>query len=163
MQDVPAPATKLGPGYRRLFAAATISNLGDGIGLVAYPWLASAVTRNPLLITLVVVAQRLPWLVFSLPAGVVADRYDRRKVMVVANLGRAAMTLLVGVIVLGHQSSLPGPDELDSLNGLAAETLDTNVSLYLLVLVATLVLGIGEVLYDNAAQTFMPHVVEADQ
>ena len=43
----------LGANYRRLFTASTISNLGDGVGLVAYPWLASAVTRNPVLIALV--------------------------------------------------------------------------------------------------------------
>ena len=46
--------------------------------LIAYPWLASAVTRNPILIALVAVAQRLPWLVFTLPAGVITDRDDRR-------------------------------------------------------------------------------------
>ena len=37
----------------KLFGASTISNLGDGIGIIAYPWLASAVTRHPLLIALV--------------------------------------------------------------------------------------------------------------
>ena len=35
------------------FAASTISNLGDGIGVIAYPWLATALTRDPLLIALV--------------------------------------------------------------------------------------------------------------
>ena len=45
----------LGPRYRQLFAASTISNLGDGVGVIAYPWLASAITRNPLLIALVAV------------------------------------------------------------------------------------------------------------
>ena len=69
---MPRPAA-LGANYRRLITAAGVSNLGDGIGTVAYPWLASAVTRNPLLISLVVVAQRLPWLLFSLPAGVITD------------------------------------------------------------------------------------------
>ena len=60
---------RLGPNYRKLFAATTISNLGDGVGVIAYPWLASAITRNPLLIALVGVVQRLPWLLFTLPAG----------------------------------------------------------------------------------------------
>ena len=60
----------LGPNYRKLFVASTISNLGDGISLIAYPWLASAITRNPLLIATVGVVQRLPWLLFTLPAGV---------------------------------------------------------------------------------------------
>ena len=75
----------LGPRYRRLFAASTISNLGDGVGVIAYPWLASAITRNPLLIALVAVVQRLPWLLFTLPAGVhhrpprPAPDHDRRQ------------------------------------------------------------------------------------
>ncbi|MEK9938245.1 MAG: MFS transporter, partial [Ilumatobacter sp.] len=68
-----APRRRLGD-FQRLFTASTISNLGDGMGQIAYPWLASAVTRNPLLIALIVVAQRLPWLVLSLPAGVTTDR-----------------------------------------------------------------------------------------
>ena len=59
----------LGANYRRLFAATTISNLGDGVSVIAYPWLASAVTRNPILIALVAAAGRLPWLLFTLPAG----------------------------------------------------------------------------------------------
>ena len=79
----------LGASYRKLFAASTISNLGDGVGVIAYPWLASAVTRNPLLIALVAVVQRLPWLLFTLPAGVITDRGDRRRLMVGANTVRA--------------------------------------------------------------------------
>ena len=79
-----APATadspkRLGANFHRLFGASVISNLGDGIGMIAYPWLASAVTRNPVLVAMVMVAQRLPWLVFTLPAGVITDRVDRRR------------------------------------------------------------------------------------
>ncbi|MEL6981297.1 MAG: MFS transporter, partial [Actinomycetota bacterium] len=159
----PAPESKptgrLSAGYRKLLAASTISNLGDGIGSLAYPWLASAVTRNPLLIALVVVLQRLPWLVFSLPAGVVADRYDRARVMVLANVARAGLTLVVAATVLTRQDSLPGPDELQNEDAV----IGTDVSLYLLLMVATLLLGIGEVLYDNAAQTFLPRLVPSDQ
>jgi len=56
----------LGKNYWRLFSAHAISNLGDGIAAIAYPWLASAVTRSPFLIALVAVASRLPWLIFTL-------------------------------------------------------------------------------------------------
>ena len=149
----------LGPGYRRLFAASTISNLGDGIGTLAYPWLASAVTRNPLLISVVVVAQRLPWLVFSLPAGVVADRYDRATIMVRANLARAGLTMAVAFAVLARQGDLPGPDDLEV--GRAAVA-GTDVPLYLLLVAATLLLGVGEVLYDNSAQSFLPRLVDPE-
>ncbi len=150
----------LGGNYRRLIAAAGISNIGDGIGTIAYPWLASAVTRSPILISVVVVVQRLPWLLFSLPAGVITDRFNRARIMVLSNLARAALTMVVALVVLGRQGSLPGPDEVDSLGAAAG---DTDISLYLLVLVATALLGIGEVLYDNANQSFLPHIVADSQ
>ncbi len=153
------PKRPLGRPYRTLFAASTISNLGDGIGMVAYPWLASAVTRDPLLVSLIIVAQRLPWLVFSLPAGVIADRFERRRIMVLANTARAVLTAVVAISVLAIGDRLPGPDELDGLEA----ALDTNVAGYLVVLTATLLLGIAEVLYDNTAQTIMPSLVDDDQ
>jgi len=150
---------RLGPNYFKLFTASTISNLGDGVGGIAYPWLASAITRNPLLIALVAVVQRLPWLVFSLPVGVITDRYDRRQLMVSANAFRAVLTLLVAFVVLGRQGALPGPDAIDD----AATIITTDTALYLIILLATLLLGIGEVVYDNSAQTFMPSLVHVDK
>jgi len=148
----------LGSSYRKLFAASTISNLGDGIGQIAYPWLASAVTRNPLLIALVTVFQRLPWLVFSLPAGVVTDRYERRKLMVGANTARAVLTLAVAAMVLNQQDVLPSPAALDD-----DAVVTTNVVLYVVVVMATVLLGTAEVLYDNTAQTIMPSLVDESQ
>ncbi|BAN00602.1 MFS transporter [Ilumatobacter coccineus] len=149
------PKDRLGANYFKLFGASTISNLGDGIGLIAYPWLASAVTRNPFLISLVAVVQRLPWLLFSLPAGVITDRNDRRTLMVLANSIRAVLTLGVAFIVLGKQGVLPGPDEIND----AATDFATDHLLYVIVLLATLLMGFAEVLYDNSAQTFMPSIV----
>lgn len=149
--------TKLGANYWKLFAASTISNVGDGIGLIAYPWLASAVTRNPILIALVAVVQRLPWLVFSLPAGVITDRVNRRTLMMRSNGMRAILTIGVAFLVFGKQDSLPGPDAVSA--GLASGS--TDYILYGVVLVATLLLGVAEVLYDNASQTFMPAIVES--
>lgn len=146
----------LGPNYRKLFAASTISNLGDGVGQIAYPWLASAVTRNPMLIAVVVVAQKLPWLVFTLPAGVITDRLDRRRIMIVSNAARAVLTAVVALAVVWRGGQLPGPDELDTV-------VDTEVVLYVCVILATLMLGVAEVLYDNTAQTFMPNIVQTSQ
>ena len=42
-----AEKIRLGANYRKVYAASAISNLGDGVALIGYPWLASAVTRNP--------------------------------------------------------------------------------------------------------------------
>ena len=150
---------RLSANYFRLFSASTISNLGDGIGIIAYPWLASAITRNPLLIALVVVVQRLPWLLFSLPAGVITDRHDRRRLMVASNAARAVLTAAIAFVVLGQQGQLPGPAAVAD----TATMITTNASLYLMILLATLLLGIAEVLYDNSAQTFLPTIVHSDQ
>jgi len=147
---------RLSGDYFRLFGASVVSNLGDGIALVAYPWLASAVTRSGLLIALVVVAGRLPWLIFSLPAGVLTDRFDRRKLMVGANIFRSGIGALIAVLVF-VQDGLPTPDEID-----LGEVASTNWSLYLSLLAATFLLGMAEVLYDNTAQTVMPSIVESD-
>lgn len=146
----------LGPSYRKLFSATVVSNLGDGMAIVAYPWLASAITRNPILIALVAVAQRLPWLLFTLPAGVITDRVDRRRAMIMMDVARGALTLVVAFAVLGSQDVLPGPDELDQVTG-------TRTGLFLIVLAATLLLGMAEVLRDNSNQTILPNIVEPHQ
>jgi MFS family permease len=151
-----AQASRLGVRYRKLFTATTISNLGDGVSLIAYPWLASAITRNPLLIALVAVVQRLPWLLFTLPAGVIVDRSDRRRLMVLANTGRFLLTAVVAISVFVRRDTLPAPDAVDSVVG-------TDTGLYLVLIAATLFLGIGEVLYDNSAQTFLPSIVADEQ
>ena len=151
------PATRrgLGGNYRKLFVGSVVTNLGDGVGTVAYPWLASAVTRNPALIALVAVAQRLPWLVFTLPAGVITDRVDRRRAMVTMDVLRGTLTLLVALVVLGDQDALPMPDEVDAVVG-------TRWGVYAVLVVATLLLGMAEVLRDNSAQTILPNIVPAE-
>jgi MFS family permease len=149
-----AVPSRLGASYYKLFAGTVVSNLGDGMATIAYPWLASAITRNPILVALVAVAQRLPWLVFTLPAGVITDRVDRRKAMISMDVLRGCLTLVVAFAVLGSQDELPR--DLDLVTG-------TNTGLYVLVLVATLLLGSAEVLRDNSNQTIMPDIVRADQ
>ncbi len=148
----------LGPNYRKLFAASTISNLGDGVGIIAYPWLASAVTRNPVLIATVSVVRFLPWLLFTLPAGVITDRFDRRVLMVGANTVRTVLTVFVALAVLWQGTGLPSPDDV------AGEAVvPDDMLLYLIVVLASLLLGMAEVLYDNSAQTFVPRIVETPE
>ena len=98
----------LGSNYRKLFAATTISNLGDGVGADRLPVAGAAVTRNPLLIALVAVVQRLPWLLFTLPAGVITDRHDRRRLMVGANTIRSVLTVVVAFAVLARGRASAG-------------------------------------------------------
>ena len=148
---------KLGSSYWKLWTATAISNLGDGISGVAYPWVASAVTRSPLLIAAAGFASRLPWLIFTLHAGVITDRFDRRKLIVAMDTARGILTLIVGAIVLLNKDSLPSLNELSSITDL-----ETNWPLYITLLITAFLFGLAEVLRDNSAQTLMPSVVEAD-
>ncbi|SLN29155.1 enterobactin exporter EntS [Falsiruegeria litorea R37] len=133
--------------YRLLFSASAISNLGDGVSALAFPWLATLITRDPMLIAMVAFATRLPWLLFSIPAGVWTDRMDRRRLMVQADLVRMLLTFGVVAVILS-----------------APEFPVARAELYIAAIsVLAFLLGSAEVLRDNAAQTALPAVVSADQ
>jgi MFS family permease len=149
--------TRLSLNYWKLWIASVISNLGDGVSAIAYPWLASAVTRDPVLIALIAVAQRLPWLFFTLPAGVITDRVDRRKIMVTMDVLRGALTVVIATAVLSASSSLPSPEAVAAGNVAA-----THYGVYLVLLISALLMGMAEVLRDNSAQTFLPAIVKPE-
>ncbi|SPJ28417.1 MFS transporter [Falsiruegeria mediterranea] len=133
--------------YRLLFSASAISNLGDGVSALAFPWLATLITRDPMLIAMVAFATRLPWLLFSIPAGVWTDRMDRRRLMVQADMVRMLLTFGVVAVILS-----------------APEFPVARAELYIAAIsVLAFLLGSAEVLRDNAAQTVLPAVVSADQ
>jgi len=148
---------KLGSSYWRLWSATAVSNLGDGISGVAYPWVASAVTRSPLLIAAAGFASRLPWLIFTLHAGVITDRFDRKKLIVAMDTARGVLTVIVGLIVLLNKDSLPSLNDLSSITDL-----ETNWPLYITLLITAFLFGLAEVLRDNSAQTLMPSVVDKE-
>jgi len=129
----------LGQAYRRVLAANTISSVGDGVCLSTLPLLAVTVTRDPRLIALVSAAVFVPWLVLSLPAGVVVDRYDRGMLMRRSQVVQGLTIAMVAVLVLVHE-----------------------VDIALLVLLAFL-LGSAEVIFSNAAQSLLPDLVPPEQ
>ncbi len=149
----------LGPNYWRLWVASVISNFGDGVGVVAYPWLASAVTRDPVHIALVTVATRLPWLVFTLPAGVITDRVDRRLLVAWMDVLRFVFTLGVAFVVLASQGQFASPDAIATGT---APLPENSTFLLVVIYVSALLLGTAEVLRDNSAQTLMPAVVDPE-
>jgi MFS family permease len=151
---------RLGANYWRLWTASVTSNLGDGISTVAYPWLASAVTRDPIQIAGIAVATRLPWLIFTLPAGVITDRLDRRKLIVAMDVARMLITAGVGLSVLAFGGDLVAPDDPSTA---AAGTPENGLALLMVLYASALLFGFAEVLRDNAAQTILPSIVEADQ
>ena len=86
-------------------ASSWSSNIGDGIALAAGPLLVASQTRNPTLVALAALLQSLPWLLFGLYAGAVADRLDRKVVIVTANTLRVLVVLvLCGFVVTDHVS-----------------------------------------------------------
>lgn len=97
----------LGPEFRKLWTASTVSYLGDGITLAAGPLLAASLTRDPVLVAGLTFAQQLPWLLFSLPGGALVDRFDRRRVMGITDAFRCATVGLLGVAVLFDFVSVP--------------------------------------------------------
>ncbi len=129
----------LGAPYWKLWSATGLSNLADGVFKIALPLLAIQFTQSPTLIAGLSFVATLPWLLFALTAGALADRLDRRKMMLAANLSRALLpAALVAVILL----------DLGSL-----------WALY----VVALLVGVAETLYDTSAQSIMPQVVKRDQ
>jgi MFS family permease len=122
-----------------LWTANAVSNLGDGVTLVAGPLLAASLTRDPRLVAGLAVAQRLPWLLFSLVSGALVDRLDRRWVMVRVDAVRAVVIGLLGVAVLAGVATLP------------------------LLYAVFFALGTAETLFDNAAVSILPAVVSKDQ
>lgn len=150
-------AKPLGASYWKLWTATAISNLGDGVSMVAYPWLASAVTRSPILIAAAGFASRLPWLIFTLHAGVLTDRFDRRKLIVAMDFMRGLLTVFVGLVVFFNKDSFPALDELTTITNL-----ETNWPIYFTLLITAFLFGLAEVLRDNSAQTLMPSVVDKE-
>lgn len=147
---------RLGPNYWKLLSGSSLANLGDGLMAVAVVWLATALTRDASLIALVGLASRLPWLVFSLPAGVITDRFDRRRLVAAMDALRCLVVAAFAVLLLAHQSGLPTPEALAA----GAPTPSGAGLLLTGLVVMSLALGFAEVVRDNTAQTLLPSVVE---
>ena len=91
--EVIAPA-RLGRAFRWLLSASVITNVGDGVALAAGPLLVASQTRDPLLVSMALLAQTLPALLFGVVAGAVSDRYDRRRIVLAVDQPANAMVLI---------------------------------------------------------------------
>ena len=126
---------RLGAGYRWLVGSSWTSNLGDGIALAAGPLLVASQTRDPFLVSLAVLLQRLPWLLFGLHAGAIADRVDRKRLVIGADLARVAVL------------------------GLLCVSIATGWVGIAVVLGALFLIGVAEVFADTASGTLLPMLV----
>ncbi len=129
---------QLGPRYWRLWGASSTSALGDGLALVAFPLLAATLTGDARLVAGVAVASRLPWLLFGLPAGALADRVDRRLLLGAVELARMAVLVILGVTIATGSVSL--------------------VAIY----AAAFALGALETAFSAASQACLPSLVGID-
>ena len=134
LADLVAPA-RLGRNFRWLLASSWVTNLGDGITLAAGPLLVASQTHNPLVIAMAALLQRLPWLMFGLYAGVVADRINRRAIVITTGLARMVILLLLTASILTHR-------------------VDTAV-----VLAALFLFGVNETFGDTTTTTLLPMLV----
>jgi len=132
--EVIAPS-RLGRSFRWLLASSWVTNLGDGITLAAGPLLVASQTPNPLAVAMAVFLQRLPWLLFGLYAGVVADRLDRRAIVITTGLVRVAILLLLTALILMRRVDVA------------------------VVLAALFLFGVTETFGDTTSTTLLPMLV----
>jgi len=86
--------------FRVLWAGMAVSLVGDGIFLVATAWESYALWNAPAALSIVGIAMTVPTVLFLLLGGVVSDRYDRRLVMIAADVLRAAAVGALAALVL---------------------------------------------------------------
>jgi MFS family permease len=127
---------RMGTPFRWLVGSSWVGNLGDGIALAAGPLLVASQTQDPILVALAGLLQRLPWLLFGLYAGVLADRVDRRLLVIAVDLLRAAVLVVLTAALVTGVVNVP------------------------VVLVAMFLLGTAEVFVDTTSATLLPMVVD---
>jgi MFS family permease len=128
--------SRLGRSFRFLLAASTINNAGDGVIIAAGPLLVASLTNEPFLVSLALFAETTPTLLFGLFGGVAADRFDRRRMVVAANLVRVALFAFLVLAIATSTVSIP------------------------LVLLVLFALGTAEVMADSASSTLLPSIVD---
>ena len=86
----------------RLLLGEFVSSIGDWLYLVALVVLVYRETHDPVVLGLIGAARLIPYVVLSIPAGIISDRFDRRHVLLVSDLARAACMLVLAWLVLVH-------------------------------------------------------------
>ena len=127
---------RMGTDFRWLLASSWTSNVGDGVALAAAPLLIASMTSSPILVAAGAILQFLPWLVFGLHAGAIADRFDRRRLVMVANGARAVVLLALCAFLV------------------------TGMANIWIVLASAFLYGTAEVFVDTAGSTLLPMLLK---
>jgi MFS family permease len=128
----------LGDSFRWLWAATVAGNLGDGLLLAVGPLLLASITSDPFAVALAAFMQRLPWLLFGLPAGAIVDRVDRRLLSAAVDGARAVV--VGGLTISVATGTVTAP----------------------IVYVAMFLLGTAETIADNAGTALVADTVPAE-
>jgi MFS family permease len=128
-----------GGRFAMVWTASTTSALGSGLATIAAPLFIAAQTENPLVVSAAAGAAWLPWLLFALPGGVLVDRVDRRRLMVLIDWVRVLAVAALAVAMLAGRASIP------------------------LLYAVLFVVNAGEVVFRSAGQAMIPAVVPRDQ
>ncbi|MGA7087589.1 MAG: MFS transporter [Candidatus Dormiibacterota bacterium] len=90
------------PNYRRYFAGQSTSLVGTWMQTTAQSWLVLTITHSALVLGLVVALQFLPLLLLGAYGGVIADRVDKRRLMVILQSLMGIQALTLGILTLAH-------------------------------------------------------------
>jgi len=127
--------TSLGPDFAKVWTASAVSNVGDGVTMIAGPLLVAQLTGDPGLVAGAAFVHQLPWLLLALVSGAYVDRLDRRRLVIVINLGRSAALAALAAAVATDSVTIP------------------------LVYAVFFLLGTGETLVDTAYAAIVPTLV----
>ncbi len=86
----------------------TVSLIGDGIFIVTLAWQVYELSDAPTALSLVGLAMTIPNVLFLLVGGVVSDRFDRRRVLIAADLIRGLAVAAMGALSLSAGTSSSG-------------------------------------------------------
>src|SRR5215469_18593601 len=84
--------------YLLLWSGQTVSFVGTQVSGIAFPLLILAITGSPAQAGVASALRSLPYIVFSLPVGALIDRWDRKRVMIICDSGRAVALGSIAVV-----------------------------------------------------------------
>lgn len=142
--------------FKLLLTASAFSNLADGISGFAYPWLFSLITRDPLLISLMTVLVTLPQLIFVLFAGVIADKFNRKSILIFSRIFQVLITSSFIFLIYFNLDFIPKNVPI------VEPEFNRKFLLITAFYIGAFIFGMLEVTRDNAAQSFLPQVVSKD-
>src|SRR4051794_11906060 len=125
--------------FRALWISSTASHIGSYMTDVGQGWLMSSLTPSPLIVSLLLTAESLPFFLFGLPAGALADIIDRRRLLIASQL---AMAITVGTLAILSFAGLLTP---------------------WILLVLAFVLGIGTAFNDPAWHAAIPELLPKEE